>query len=150
MMKMRNKNVGLLIMRIVVGAIFLVAGISKFMNMNETIVKFNEYGFHQIFAWLVTIVETVGGFMMIIGAFTSAIGILLAIVMAVAIVKVSFPQGGFMASQLPLALFGLSLGIVFTGAGKYGMGMVCKCGKCEMCKDAKNTCDTDCGCDCKK
>lgn len=148
-MKMRNKNVGLLIIRIAVGAIFLAHGIMKLKAMDQTIAMFHSMGLHEVFAWIVAFVETLGGAMMILGIFTSVVGVLLAIVMLVAMIKVHLPMG-IMKAEFPFALFAATLGLSMTGAGKYGMGMVCKCGTCEMCKDAQNTCDSNCNCDCKK
>lgn len=145
---MKNKSAGLLVLRLAVGAVFLVHGIMKLALMHETIVMFQGMGFHPALAWVVAIVETLGGAMLVLGVGTAFAGVLLAIIMLVAM-KVMYPMG-LMEVRLPFVLFAAALGIAMTGPGKYTVGMVCGCGNCHMCKDGQNTCGTDCDCDCSK
>ncbi len=152
MQNIYNRNVGLLIMRLGLGTIFLVHGISKLTNMDGTIGFFGQLGLSPVLAWIVTLIETVGGAFMILGLFTSVVGILLAVVMIGAFLKVKLPVGGmeaFMKGEIEIALFVLSLGLAFTGAGKYAISTLCRCGKCMFCKQrGPNTCIGNCGCDC--
>ncbi len=154
---MCNKNTGLLIMRLGLGAIFLVHGILKLQNMEGTIGFFNQIGLSPMLAWVVAIIEVVGGALMILGLFTPVVGLLLAVVMLVAFIKVKLPIGGmqtFLTGEIDLALFVLSVGLACTGAGKYSLATLCRCGKCVMfCKNKDgHVCGTDgdCGCTCTK
>lgn len=151
-----NKNTGLLIMRLGLGTIFLVHGILKLQNMEGTIGFFGKIGLTPMLAWVVAMVEVLGGVLMILGLFTSVVGVLLALVMLVAFIKVKLPAGGmqaFLTGEIDLALFVLSLGLACTGAGKYAVSSLCRCGKCMFCKNRDaHVCGTDgnCGCACTK
>ncbi|HRH30776.1 MAG TPA: DoxX family protein [Candidatus Paceibacterota bacterium] len=139
--KIRNwncKNTGLLLIRLGVGAIFLTHGVSKLSNMDGVIGFFASLGIPAFMAWVVAIVEAAGGLALILGVFTKISGVLLAITMLVAILKVKFPQGGFNASEFELILLLASLGLSLTGPGKFAL----KKSSCE-CVDGAN-------CDCKK
>lgn len=139
--KIRNwncKNTGLLLIRLGVGAIFLTHGISKLSNTDGVIGFFASLGIPAFMAWVVAIVEAAGGLALILGVFTKISGVLLAITMLVAILKVKFPQGGFNASEFELILLLTSLGLSLTGPGKFAL--------------QKNSCNCTEGanCDCKK
>ncbi len=114
------------------------------MYIGTTISFFGQLGFSPIWAWVVALVEVVAGVMMLIGFFTRIAGALLAIVMIVAFLKVKLPLGGmqaFMAGEIDIALFILSVGLMCTGSGKYSVTAFCKCGgTCMVCKE--NTCKT--------
>jgi putative oxidoreductase len=87
---------GLLILRVVLGAAFLVHGWSKLSGGVDNVAGFfGGLGVPAagVVAWLVTIVELVGGFLLIIGALTQIVGILLAIVVLGAIVFAYIAQG---------------------------------------------------------
>lgn len=122
MMK-HNIHVGLLIMRIALGSIFITHGIQKLQNMEETIGFFTSIGIPapQFFAYVVALIETFGGIAIILGIFTEIVGLLLAIIMIVAIIQVKFPLGGFTKAELEIALLALAFGLSFTGAGSYSL-----------------------------
>ncbi len=142
----RNKGLGLLILRLFVGGIFIVHGVQKLLHIEDTINFFGQIGIPSFFAWLVAIVETVGGIALIIGMFVQYASILLSIVLLVAIVKVKWVYGGetllgkFAAGEIDLALLGANLALVFTGAGRYSLARWCRCkchgvdGHCGVCK----------------
>lgn len=122
------KNTGLLVIRLGVGVIFLTHGVSKLTSIDGVIGFFASLGIPAFMAWIVAIVEAAGGLAMILGIFTKMSGILLAITMLVAIVKVKFPQGGFNASEFELMLLLASLGLSLTGPGKFALGKkTCQC-----------------------
>jgi uncharacterized membrane protein YphA (DoxX/SURF4 family) len=124
-----NKNVGLLIIRVFVGIIFIAHGWSKIKGMDGTIEFFASLGFSSFWAYLVSYVELLGGVSLILGYGTKIAGILLAITMLVALVKTG-------KSDAILALLGATLGLAFTGSGKYGLGSCCGCpckaGTCQV------------------
>lgn len=128
-----NKNIGLLLIRVGVGAIFVTHGVSKLSNMDGTIMFFAGLGIPAVLAWFVALLETVAGIGMLLGVFTKLGGIMLAFTMLVAIAKATFPNGGFAGSELEIMLLLAALGISLAGPGKYSVGNhACGCagGKC--------------------
>ncbi len=117
----KHKALGLLLVRLALGGAFLYHGYGKLMDMEGTISFFSSLGFNSFLAYVVAIVETVGGIAIILGVGTGLAGILLAIVMVVAILKVKLPNGGITKAEIDLVLLALSLGIIFTGPGKYSL-----------------------------
>ena len=137
-------STGLLLLRLGVAAIFIYHGINKLMDMEGTIAFFGMLGVSAFFAWVVAIVETLGGFLMFLGIFTRYTGFVLAIVMVFSIILVKGKMG-FQASEIDIMLFAASLAVATLGAGKYSMSSMCKCGgTCAVCKH------DGCGCgDCE-
>ncbi len=129
----RNKNIGLLILRIVVGGLFLIHGIQKLQDMEGTIGFFSQIGLNGFWAWVAALVETVGGAFLVLGLFVEYAALLLSVVMVVAMITVKFKFGGetlsskFMASQIDISLLGSCLALVFSGAGRYSLSKLCKC-----------------------
>ncbi len=78
---------GPLIMRIVVGYTFMLAGWGKLTNLPQVIQNFTEWGipFPAILTPFVSGVECFGGAMLILGLFTRIPAAMLAVVMVVAI-----------------------------------------------------------------
>ncbi len=132
-----NPNIGLLLIRLAVGSIFIAHGWAKFQNMEATIGFFGSLGMSAIIAYAVTAIEFLGGILMVLGLWTGIAGVLLAIVMvgAYVLVKSKMP---FMAAEIDIALFASSLGIAFAGAGKYSLSAYC-C-KCDTCVDGTCAC----------
>ncbi len=139
----KNKSLGLLILRLFVGGIFIVHGTQKLMHMEDTINFFSQINIPSFFAWVVAIVETVGGVALILGMFVQYASVLLSIILVVAIVKVKWVFGGetilskFAAGEIDLALLGSCIALAFTGPGKMSLSKWCKChmngGNCKVC-----------------
>lgn len=139
----KNKSLGLLLLRLFVGGIFIVHGVQKLMNMEGTINFFTQIGFNGFWAWVVALVETVGGALVVLGIFTQWASALLSIVLIVAIVTVKYKFGGptllgkFAAGEVDLALLGSTLALMFAGAGRMSLSRWCKCHKtgedCKVC-----------------
>jgi uncharacterized membrane protein YphA (DoxX/SURF4 family) len=139
----KNKSLGLLILRLFVGGIFIIHGVQKLMNMEGTIGFFSQIGLNSFWAWVVALVETVGGVALVLGLFVQYASALLSIVLLVAIIMVKYKFGGptllgkFAAGEVDLALLGSTLALVCTGAGRYALSKWCKChkdgGTCKVC-----------------
>lgn len=127
------RNTGLLILRLIIGGIFIYAGYYKLAHMDQVVPMFAGMGFSVFWAWVVALVEFLGGIAFVLGMFTRLSGILFAVIMLVVIFKVKWVTG-FMSWQSDLIILVASLAIVFTGAGKYG---ICK---------TRLLCDADCCC----
>ena len=111
-----NTKLGLLVLRITLGSIFMIHGIQKLGNMEGTIGFFGMIGFSAFWAWAVALVETFGGFAVVIGYGTRVASSLLAIIMLVVIIYVKKGQG-FAKEELDIVLLGLALGVGLIGCG---------------------------------
>lgn len=120
----------ILFIRLGVGIIFLVHGLGKLFNIGPvalgipgTTEFFASLGIPSplFFAWLVALVESLGGLFIILGLFTRISALLVAIDIGVAILLVHLPKG-FSASnggyEFVLLLFLGAVSLVFSGAGK--------------------------------
>lgn len=118
--KMRDKiicvNTGMFLIRLGLGLVFVVHGWSKLAHMQETISFFATLGFPAFVAYLVALVEFLGGLAMITGVCTKWAGFGIAIVMVGAVysMRASGFSGGY---EFPLTLLLTSLGVAFTGPG---------------------------------
>jgi putative oxidoreductase len=117
---------GLLALRLIVGFVMLYAGWQKLFNFG--VGSFGEalamegVPLPGLFAWGVTLLELVGGALIIIGLLARPIAALLAIDMAVAILLVSHELGfmsptGKAGMEINLLLIGGLLAILFAGSG---------------------------------
>lgn len=140
----QHAKIGILIIRITLGGVFLFHGISKLSNMDGTIAFFGSLGFSSFLAWLVAILETIAGAAIVLGIWVRHAVIITAIILIVAIIKVKSGKG-FSAMEIDVVLLGLSIGLLFLGCGSYSM---CCMGHQKKCSDT--TCTADCGCVCKK
>ena len=121
---LKNKDLALLLIRIGVGAIFIVSGWGKLNGIEGTQGFFGNVGIPLpgIMAWVVALVEFIGGIMVLVGYKVQAPGILLAIIMLVAILVVKL--GGdnvFRGMRLELMLLLTSLALSMLGTGKYSL-----------------------------
>lgn len=130
--KFHSPALGFFLVRAMAGIIFATHGIMKLSSMEGTIGFFASLGIGAFFAWLVAIIETVGGIALVLGVFSKIFGALLAIIMIVAIIKVKLPFG-FMALELELMLLVTAITTLFNGCGKYS---VCRLfhKNCSQCK----------------
>ena len=119
-----NKYVDLapLLLRIGVGVIFIIAGWGKITGIEGTQGFFGNLGIPLpgIMAWVVAIVEFVGGIMVLLGAYARIPYLLLAIIMVVALLTTKI-GGEFSAARLDLMLLLASLALYFMGSGKYSV-----------------------------
>lgn len=137
-----NAKLGLFVLRVTLGSIFLIHGIQKLSNMEGTIGFFTMIGFSAFWAWVVALTETIGGALVILGFGTRIVASLFAIIMLVVITMVKNGKG-FSAVELDLVMLGLALGVGLIGCGKWSM--------CHL--SHKGTCsaeDGHCGCGCGK
>jgi putative oxidoreductase len=126
-------DTGLLILRIGVGAIFIMAGWMKVSNLHNTVAMFGSMGIGAFWAYLASFAELIGGIAVLLGIFARIGAILLTITMAVAVYMVHADMNMVM---LPGILLFANLSLVFGGAGKYSLASkMCACGTCPMCAD---------------
>ncbi len=113
-----SPRLGLFIIRLVAGSIFIYHGVSKLSDMHGTVAFFASLGFGAFLAWVVALVELIGGISLILGIFTKVFGALLSVVMLVAILKVTRHMG-FASSEGALMLLAASVSVLFSGCGRY-------------------------------
>lgn len=118
-----------LILRIGVGLIFIVAGYGKLTGIDGTISFFGNIGIPMagVMAWIVAIVEFVGGIMVLAGFRMSYANILLAIIMLVAILTTKLGSDDmFRAMRLDLMLMLANLALLTLGSGKLSVDEMSK------------------------
>ncbi|MCM3664010.1 DoxX family protein [Mesobacillus subterraneus] len=123
----KNNEAGATILRVILGITFLIHGAAKFQGgIENTAGFFESLGLPGFTAYLVAIIELVGGLAMLLGMGTRIISILFAIVLAVAIVKVKL-AGGFLGNgqmagyELDLALLAISIYLAMTNKSLFAL-----------------------------
>ena len=89
---LHNKNIGLLVLRLALGAFFVVHGISKFQSMDSVVPFFNSIGLATFWAYVVATAEIISGLALILGVFLWVAAFLLTVMTVVAIYKVTGPN----------------------------------------------------------
>jgi putative oxidoreductase len=125
-------DIGLLIIRLVIGALFIGHGAQKLFGW------FGGYGLKGTGGWFESIgmkpgvtmalfaglAELIGGILFALGFLTPLAGIMIAGTMLMAIVKVHAPNGLWATSngyEYNLTLLAVAIGIAFIGAGQYSL-----------------------------
>lgn len=121
-------DLGLAVLRVVVGLVFLVHGYQKLfvMGISGTTEFFTQIGapLPGISAPLVSVLEFGGGIALILGLFTPVIAALLTLDMLGAILLVHLPAGFSVAEggyEFVLTLLAASLALALTGPGAYAL-----------------------------
>ena len=120
---MKFQNCGLTVLRIVVGIVFLMHGYQKLFKMGFHGVEgfFGHLGIPLplVAAVIVTLVEFVGGILLIAGIAVRIAAPLIACDMAVALLKVHIGHGFFVPSgiELPLTLLAAAICLTLSGGG---------------------------------
>jgi putative oxidoreductase len=123
---MLNKAQGIAILRVTLGLLFLVTGLGKFMDPSGITGMLGGLGFPAagLFAWILIIVEVLGGAALILGKKVDKAVWPLFIVLLVSILLVHLPaldmsnQGTVMNVLWHLVGLGGLLSLHSTGAGK--------------------------------
>lgn len=118
----KYSDLALLLLRVGVGIIFIIAGWNKLTGIEGTIQFFGNIGIPlpAVMAWVVALVEFIGGIMVLLGAYAKLPYLLLAIVMAVALFTTKL-GGEFSAARLDLMLLLTSLALFLMGSGSYSV-----------------------------
>ncbi|SMQ72914.1 Uncharacterized membrane protein YphA, DoxX/SURF4 family [Bacillus sp. OV166] len=117
-----KNEIGALILRVTLGALFLIHGIVKFQGGIENIVGwFESIGLPGFMAYGVALFEIIGGIALIIGLATRLVSTLLGLLMIGAILKVKLSVGllgnGQMAGyELDLAFLAMAVYLAINGS----------------------------------
>lgn len=112
-------EIGTLILRIVLGGIFLFHGIVKFQEgIQETISRFEGYGipYAEIAGYGIAGIELLGGFFLIIGFSVRFVAMLMIVIMSGAIYFVKLELGFLNGFEYNVALLAMALYLVFSGS----------------------------------
>lgn len=139
----KMKDVGLLALRLALGAIFIYAGWGK-LGANHAMVSgmmgkmIGPESWGSFWAYFVGSAEVLGGAMLILGVFACYAAAWLSVIIVVAILVVHW-SGPFSSLVGPLAILGGTLALLGTGAGRFRLVKTeCHCPKCKaMCADDK-------------
>lgn len=121
---MKNRDLALLLLRIGVGLIFVIAGWGKLTGIEGVQQFFGNMGIPlaSIMAWVVALVEFVGGLMVLVGYKVQIPGCLLSFIMLVAMfIILGGEDSGFNSIRLELMLLLTSLAIAFLNTGAYSV-----------------------------
>lgn len=115
-----NADLGLLFLRIGVGSIFIFTGWMKISDMSATVGFFGSVGFSAFWAYLVTVVELLGGLAVLlgVGVYSRISAKLLAIIMLVAMYLL---KADLLVNMTPFLMFFAALALACTGSGKYSV-----------------------------
>ncbi|HZP17459.1 MAG TPA: DoxX family protein [Terriglobales bacterium] len=127
-MKATTPSLGLTVLRVVVGIVFLVHGYQKLFQMGPHKVAgfFHMSGIPLplVSAAIVTLVEFVGGILLVLGVATRVAAALNAIDMAVAILVVHLKHGFYnqnMGFEYPLVMLAATLCLALAGGGAFSL-----------------------------
>ena len=141
--------VGLLALRISVAVIFINAGWMKLHMIDQIATMFGGMGIPLagVMAWVVALVEFVGGIAILLGVYTKEVSKVLAFTMLVALL-LAHRSGPLQAATPALAMLGSTLALAGVGAGKWRL---VKNESCCMKNNEKGGCCGGTGsCECKK
>jgi len=118
--------VGLLLLRVALGVVFISHGYTKLTHPNDMQGFFVQHGLPGYFVTVAGVFEVFGGGLLILGFLTRIAALLLAMEMAVAIWKVH-SAGGYMAVhnyEFPLVLAAACFALATVGAGRASVDYV--------------------------
>lgn len=123
----RLQPLALLVMRLVLGVIFVVHGYHNvFGGLHHHVQFVTSLGLPAWSAYLSAFAEFFGGLLVLIGLFTRAAAFAICIDMCVAIAKVHFHNGltGNGGYEFPLSLAALAFALMFLGGGSIALDHV--------------------------
>ncbi|WP_172373302.1 DoxX family protein [Sporosarcina jiandibaonis] len=119
---MIKNGLGALILRVTLGVLFFIHGLVKFQGgIGNTVGWFDSIGIPGVIAYVVALIELVGGVALVIGLGTRFVSALIAIIMVGAILKVKLAVGllgnGEMAGyELDLAFLAMAIYLAINGS----------------------------------
>lgn len=120
------------ILRLTVGLIFLIHGLQKTIGLDEsggiqqTIQAFSQLNFYYpaLVAWIVSLVELLGGGLLLLGFYTQAVALLFVLMTSVSFFLVHLPNGFFVANngiEFHLSLISMNLCLLLSGGGLWAL-----------------------------
>lgn len=137
-----GSNIALLVLRLALAVIFIYHGADKLFGatgIDGFTAMLQGLGFPApvFLAWVVGLVEFLGGIAVLLGVFTRYAATLIAIVMAVAFFSVKLGMGGLPAGDPDIALFAIAVALAIMGPGRWALMRSCSCGAACTCGNGK-------------
>ena len=122
----RLQPLALLVMRMVLGVIFIAHGWQKLFNIQGVEKMVSGLGVPWWMAYVVTAAELGGGILVLLGLLTRLSALAICVDMGVAIAKVHWAHGlkGPQGFEFPLACGALAFALIFFGAGPIALDPV--------------------------
>jgi len=126
-----HAGLGLAVLRIVLGIIFLAHGAPKLAGgIGDTAGMFASLGIPapSLAAWAVALLESVGGALLAVGALVTPVALLLTIHMLTGIFLLHIPNGFYVVGpgtggvELSLLLVAALLAVILAGPGRWTLG----------------------------
>ncbi len=138
--KLGHRSVGLFLIRLAVGLVFLSHGCMKIGNLGMVQGMFVGFGLPGVTGIFIAWLEVIGGLALILGIVPRLFGLLFGIEMLVAILLTG-PGRGYQPHELEIFLMLVSFGIMFAGSGRFSLWSA-ECYRCGayMCKMGPNNC----------
>jgi len=123
------KDFGATILRVIVGVTYVMHGYLSLVVFTPTgaadSMKAAGLPAPVLMAWIVIVVHSLGGIMLVVGLWTRVAAAANAVIMLGAVLKIHLPQGFFTkviggqpaGYELPLLLLGASVALILTGGG---------------------------------
>ena len=127
----RLQPLGLLVLRVVLGAIMIGHGYHKvFGGLSHHMESVQRIGFPSWMAYISAGTEFFGGILLIAGLLTRPAALAVAFEMMVVVLKVHFKNGlmGEGGYEFPLALAAMAFALIFFGAGPFALDAVLRKG----------------------
>jgi uncharacterized membrane protein YphA (DoxX/SURF4 family) len=115
-----NRSLGIFIIRLVAGFVFIIEGWSKFQNLPGISGLMVHLGLPAFMGLFIAALELVGGIALILGLFTRIFGFIFGIEMLVVIFLTGWSRG-IGSHNFELILAAVSFGLVLIGSGKYSV-----------------------------
>ena len=117
----RLQPLGLLVLRLLLGAIMIAHGWQKIADhMHGITGMIHQLGLPTFMAYVVVATELGGGILIVVGFLTRLAALAIFVDMVVAILKVHLPHGLFSSNggfEFPLACAAIAFSLIWSGAG---------------------------------
>lgn len=122
-MSRRYYEWSMLVLRVVLGIIFLAHGLQKISGFEGTVKFFNAVGMPALLAYVVTFIETVGGAFLILGLFTRATAAAISLLLLGTIFTLLQLGKGFVGGyEFNLSLLSASVALLLSGSNIFALG----------------------------
>lgn len=125
---MDRNDAGAVVLRVILGLTFFIHGLSKFQGgLGNTAVFFESLGIPGFSAYVVAVIELIGGILLILGIGTRVVSVLFAAIMLGAIFTAKLSAGflgdGQMAGyELELALLAMAIFLAMANSTAFSLG----------------------------
>ncbi len=130
-----HRSLGLFLIRLGVGLVFLMHGWGKVTNLGPVEQMFVGFGLPSATGIFIGYLEVLGGLALILGILPRLFGLLFGVEMIVAIFLTGFGHGLYKPHEFEIFLMLMSFGIMSLGSGRFSLwsGECMRCGA-YMCK----------------